>query len=105
MRAIFSAAPLLVVLALSGCTSIERINQNMKNSEATDAKARQQMQKLTSLSPVLREAARQWVNPTPMIDRAAIKKATPPCTITLNRQGSLSLHDVSERITRVCRIP
>ncbi|HGJ5865435.1 MAG TPA: PilN family type IVB pilus formation outer membrane protein [Arsenophonus nasoniae] len=105
MRAIFSAAPLLVVLALSGCTSIERINQNMKSNEATDAKARQQMQKLTSPSPVLREASRQWVNPTPMIDRTTIKKATPPCTITINRQGSLSLHDVSERITRVCRIP
>ncbi|CAK8741760.1 hypothetical protein SODG_005078 [Sodalis praecaptivus] len=77
MRAIFSAAPLLVVLALSGCTSIERINQNMKNSEATDAKARQQMQKLTSQSPVLREASRQWVNPTPMIDRTTIKKPHP----------------------------
>ncbi|ATW29823.1 hypothetical protein BJP41_05140 [Candidatus Williamhamiltonella defendens] len=79
MRSIFSAAPLLGALALSGCTSIERIHQNMNSSEATDAKARQQIQKLTSPSPVLREAARQWVNPTPMMDRAAIKKATPPC--------------------------
>jgi len=105
MRSIFSAAPLLGALALSGCTSMERIHQNMKSSEATDAKAGQQMQKLTTPPSVLRESARQWVNPTPMMDRAAIKKATPPCTMTLNRQGSLSLHDVSERITRVCRIP
>ncbi|WP_234859615.1 PilN family type IVB pilus formation outer membrane protein [Candidatus Hamiltonella defensa] len=105
MRSLFSAAPLLGALALSGCTSMERIHQNMNSSEATDAKARQQIQKLTSPSPVLREAPRQWINPTPMMDRKAIKKATPPCTITLNRKGALSLHEVSERITRVCRLP
>ncbi|MGL9751233.1 MAG: hypothetical protein ACR5LC_08405 [Symbiopectobacterium sp.] len=77
-----------MVLALSGCTSIERINQNMKNSEATDAKARQQMQKLTSPSPVvLREASRQWVNPTPMIDWAVIKKATPLIPLRLTSKA------------------
>jgi len=30
LRAMFSAAPLLGVLALSGCNSMERIHQNMK---------------------------------------------------------------------------
>lgn len=105
MKTLSCISVMVIAVLLNGCTSIERINQNMKSSEATGAQAKQQMQKLTTPSSVLREASRQWVNPIPIIDRTAIKKATPPCTITINRQGSLSLHDVSERITRVCRIP
>jgi len=63
----------------------------MKSSKATDAKARQQIQKLTTPSPVLREASQQRVNPTPMMDRAAIKKATPPPFQEIIKKGGAML--------------
>lgn len=105
MRAIFTAAPFFLALALSGCASVDRINQNLQRSDDISAQAKQNIKQLTSSQAVMRETPRQWVDPTPINVRAVTKRMTPPCNITLHRQGAISLHEVSERITRVCRIP
>ncbi|HGJ5869395.1 MULTISPECIES: PilN family type IVB pilus formation outer membrane protein [Arsenophonus] len=105
MRAIFPAAPFFLALALSGCASVDRINQNLQRSDDISAQAKQHIKQLTSPQSVMRETPRQWVDTTPINVRAVTKRTTPPCNITLHRQGAISLHEVSERITRVCRIP
>lgn len=100
----FPFMPVLAALVLCGCASVARINHSQQRTDADYARAQQHLRRLTTPVPVLREASRPWINPVPVATRPE-KAPAPPCSLTLNRQGALTLHEVSQRITSVCRIP
>ncbi|MBS9441071.1 PilN family type IVB pilus formation outer membrane protein [Photorhabdus heterorhabditis] len=102
---IFVLTPILAALVLSGCASIERINNNMQHADNDYARAQEQMNRLKSTGPMVGEARSQWINPVPIIEKRQTQKSVPDCTITLNRQGNITLNEISQRIAGVCRIP
>lgn len=94
----------LAMLTISGCGSLDRIDKTMAGVDSDYTRAQQQMNKLKSPQPVVREAGSQWINTTPVIENIQ-RKEVPGCSVTINRQGAVTLNDISQRISGICRIP
>lgn len=94
----------LAMLTISGCGSLERIDKTMAGVDSDYTRAQQQINKLKSPTPVVREAGSQWINTTPVIENIQ-RKDVPGCSVTINRQGAVTLNDISQRISGICRIP
>lgn len=89
---------------LSGCASLQRINQNMSTAAADFDIADTHMQQMTKGSPV-QEISSQWINPVPINAGSELKEKTPGCPVTLTRPGEISLADISAFVTQTCRVP
>lgn len=97
--------PLLVGVLMSGCSSNDKINETITQIDKDYEKAKQQIRNVTTSRPVLIEAQNQWINPVPLIEQQSTRSNVPACSITINRQGNISIHEIAQRITGMCRIP
>lgn len=88
---------------LAGCSSMQRINQTMNDTDTEYGQAKQHFTHLTDGKPV-QDLTSQWINPVP-VSGVAKTASLPGCTITYTRPGTISLNDISAFITRTCRIP
>lgn len=89
---------------LSGCASMDRINQTMSQNDSDYGTAKGHMNQLTSGSPV-EEMTTQWINPVPLNSPSATSTQLPGCAITFIRPGEVTLAEISAFITRTCKIP
>lgn len=101
MLASFMAAALL----LSGCSSINSINKTLNNADSEFDRAQRHMSALQGNKSVVKEVDAQWINPVPIIEKQSLNKAAPGCSITLNKQGNISISEITQRITSVCGVP
>jgi type IVB pilus formation R64 PilN family outer membrane protein len=101
MLATFMAAAFL----LSGCSSINSINTTLSNADSDFDRAQRHMSALQGNKSVVKEVDAQWINPVPIIEKQSVNKAAPGCSITLNKQGSISFNEITQRITSVCGVP
>ncbi|OVZ88334.1 PilN family type IVB pilus formation outer membrane protein [Yersinia kristensenii] len=87
---------------LSGCSSMDRINQTMKQTDTDYSTATGHINQMASRSPV-QDLTTQWINPVPLNSQVQQAKL-PGCTPIFNRPGEVSLAEVSAFITRTCKI-
>ncbi|EBR0232218.1 PilN family type IVB pilus formation outer membrane protein [Morganella morganii] len=105
MRSLTFLPSIMAILVLAGCAGSDRINQNMDTADVNYDAGRRQIEKLKNAKPVLREASQQWVNREPIKVLSSNHAGVPSCAITINRQGSISLNEISQRISSECHIP
>ncbi|CFQ66699.1 PilN family type IVB pilus formation outer membrane protein [Yersinia similis] len=98
------ASAIALSLLLSGCSSMDRINQTMKQTDTDYGTATGHLSQIASGSPV-QDLTTQWINPVPLNSRTQTQSQLPGCTPTFNRPGEVSLAEVSAFITRTCKIP
>lgn len=96
------ASAMALSLLLSGCSSMDRINQTIKQTDNDYGTANDHLNRISSGSPV-RDLTTQWINPVPLNSQLQQAKL-PGCTPTFNRPGEVSLAEVSAFITRTCKI-
>lgn len=99
------SSALVTAALLNGCASVDRINNTMDQAGLDYDRAQRHMSNLQAQKSVVRETSAQWINTTPIIEKRTVNKAAPGCSITLNRQGSISLSEITQRITSVCGVP
>jgi type IVB pilus formation R64 PilN family outer membrane protein len=99
------SSALVTAALLNGCASVERINNTMDQAGLDYDRAQRHMSNLQAQKSVVKETNAQWINTTPIIEKRTVNKAAPGCSITLNRQGSISLSEITQRITSVCGVP
>ncbi|WP_447885338.1 PilN family type IVB pilus formation outer membrane protein [Serratia fonticola] len=99
------SSALVTAALLNGCASVDRINNTMDQAGLDYDRAQRHMSNLQSQKSVVKETNAQWINTTPIIEQRTVNKAAPGCSITLNRQGSISLSEITQRITSVCGVP
>lgn len=93
-----------LILVLSGCAPLERINE-IDNQVSKDInKVEKDLGTLKSGS-VVRELNGQWINPYPLNSKNGVSNSVPPCSVAINRPGNITLAEVSAYITQRCRIP
>jgi type IVB pilus formation R64 PilN family outer membrane protein len=97
------ASAIALSLLLSGCSSMDRINQTMKQTDDDYHTATSHINKMASGSPV-QDLTTQWINPVPLNSKTQTQAQLPGCTPTFNRPGEVSLAEVSAFITRTCKI-
>ncbi|HDQ4465224.1 TPA: PilN family type IVB pilus formation outer membrane protein [Pseudomonas aeruginosa] len=97
--------PWVAVAMLSACAPLERIDQRGQQTADDRREALALLQEIEKPSPVLREAPRLWVNPRVLVETPVAGRGLPDCTITLNRQGYLTLSVVAQRVASECRVP
>lgn len=93
-----------VSLLLSGCSSMNRIDQTMAQSDRDFGAARDHISKLSSGSPV-RDLTAQWINPVPLNSVTQTAAQLPGCALTLTRPGEISIAEIGAIITRDCKLP
>lgn len=96
---------LFVAVLLNGCASVERINNTIDKASLDYSRALRHMSNLQAKKSVVKETNVQWVNTTPIIEKYTLNKVAPGCSITLNRQGSITLSEITQRVTSVCGVP
>lgn len=99
------SSALVTAALLNGCASVDRINNTMDQAGLDYDRAQRHMSNLQAQKSVVKETNVQWINTTPIIEKSTVNKAAPGCSITLNRQGSISLSEITQRITSVCGVP
>ncbi|MGN2498857.1 PilN family type IVB pilus formation outer membrane protein [Serratia nevei] len=99
------SSALVTAALLNGCASVDRINNTMDQAGLDYDRAQRHMSNLQAQKSVVKETNAQWINTTPIIEQRTVNKAAPGCSITLNRQGSISLSEITQRITSVCGVP
>lgn len=105
-KLLLTCSSVLVTAALlNGCASVDRINNTMDQADLDYDRAQRHMSNLQAQKSVVKETNVQWINTTPIIETRSVSKAAPGCSITLNRQGSISLSEITQRITSVCGVP
>ncbi|PIF06892.1 PilN family type IVB pilus formation outer membrane protein [Candidatus Pantoea floridensis] len=98
-----TAAAMLCLLA-SSCSTLDRVGATEKRAAAAEAQAAEHKRALDS-GQVVRDLTSQWINPVPINGVAGQRPALPPCTVKINRPGTVTLAYVSAFITDQCRIP
>lgn len=98
-----TAAAMLCLLA-SSCSTLDRVGATEKRADAAEAQAAGHQRALDS-GQVVRDLTSQWINPVPINGMAGTRPALPPCTVKINRPGTVTLAYVSAFITDQCRIP
>ncbi|OKP21796.1 PilN family type IVB pilus formation outer membrane protein [Serratia fonticola] len=105
-KLLLTCSSVLVTAALlNGCASVDRINNTMDQAGLDYDRAQRHMSNLQAQKSVVKETNVQWINTMPIIEQRTVNKAAPGCSITLNRQGSISLSEITQRITSVCGVP
>lgn len=105
-KLLFTCSNALVTAALlNGCASVDRINSTMDRANLDYDRAQRHMDNLQSQESVVKETNVQWINPTPIIEKHTVNNVAPGCSITLNRQGTITLREITQRITSVCGVP
>ncbi len=101
------ALALLVSTVLNGCATKgfrdadEQAERDIRTAEQLHGLSRKQPS-----SPSLVWVDELWVNPRPIrVSARAQQVKLPPCSLTLIIDGSLSLYEVGQRITRSCGFP
>ncbi|AFI91608.1 MULTISPECIES: PilN family type IVB pilus formation outer membrane protein [Pectobacterium] len=101
------ALALLVSTVLNGCATKgfrdadEQAERDIRTAEQLHGLSRKQPS-----SPSLVWVDEPWVNPRPIrVSARAQQVKLPPCSLTLIIDGSLSLYEVGQRITRSCGFP
>ncbi|MFN3071317.1 PilN family type IVB pilus formation outer membrane protein [Serratia sp. J2] len=107
LKKLLLTCPSVLVTAalLNGCASVDRINNTMDQAGLDYDRAQRHMSNLQAQKSVVKETNVQWINTMPIIEQRTVNKAAPGCSITLNRQGSISLSEITQRITSVCGVP
>lgn len=95
----------LAAVLLHGCASVSRVDTTMEQAELDHHRARQHMSALQKQKPVVQETTAQWINRIPIPENRQAAKAAPGCSLTLNRQGNITLNEITQRITAVCSVP
>lgn len=98
------ASAIALCLLLSGCSSMNRINQTMAQSDSDYGTAKGHLGQLSSGSPV-QDLTSQWINPVPLNSPSQTQAQLPGCALTLTRPGDVSLAEISAFITRTCKLP
>ncbi|MDL4916048.1 MAG: PilN family type IVB pilus formation outer membrane protein [Enterobacterales bacterium endosymbiont of Blomia tropicalis] len=98
------ASAIALSLLLSGCSSMNRINQTMAQSDSDYGTAKGHLGQLSSGSPV-QDLTSQWINPVPLNSPSQTQAQLPGCALTLTRPGDVSLAEISAFITRTCKLP
>ncbi|MDH1321568.1 secretin N-terminal domain-containing protein [Enterobacter bugandensis] len=98
------ASAIALSLLLSGCSSMNRINQTMAQSDSDYGTAKGHLGQLSSGSPV-QDLTSQWINPVPLNSLSQTQAQLPGCALTLTRPGDVSLAEISAFITRTCKLP
>ncbi len=98
------ASTIALSLLLSGCSSMNRINQTMAQSDSDYGTAKGHLGQLSSGSPV-QDLTSQWINPVPLNSPSQTQAQLPGCALTLTRPGDVSLAEISAFITRTCKLP
>ncbi|MEY4474668.1 MAG: Outer rane lipoprotein BfpB [Pseudomonadota bacterium] len=103
----FKISALILSVMISGCASMDRINDTQGQTEKDFNRAQGHMGIITSKNPrpVVQEVGTQWINPKPVIDKVAASRSVPGCSIALTMPGEISIHQVSQRISQICRVP
>lgn len=97
------AAAIALTLGLSGCSSLDNINNTMHKTDSDYSRATRSMHDINHVPPVT-EINGQWINPVPLAQQNQ-KSQLPPCSVTFTRPGNVSLNDVLAFITRACHVP
>lgn len=98
------ASAIALSLLLCGCSSMNRINQTMAQSDSDYGTAKGHLGQLSSGSPV-QDLTSQWINPVPLNSPSQTQAQLPGCALTLTRPGDVSLAEISAFITRTCKLP
>ncbi|AXF78989.1 PilN family type IVB pilus formation outer membrane protein (plasmid) [Erwinia tracheiphila] len=98
------ASAIALSLLLSGCSSLDRINQTITQSDSDYGIAKGHLGQLSSGSPV-QDLTAQWINPVPLNSPSQTQAQLPGCALTLTRPGDVSLAEISAFITRTCKLP
>lgn len=98
------ASAIALSLLLSGCSSMDRINQTITQSDSDYGTAKGHLGQLSSGSPV-QDLTAQWINPVPLNSPSQTQAQLPGCALTLTRPGDVSLAEISAFITRTCKLP
>lgn len=98
------ASAIALSLLLSGCSSMDRINQTITQSDSDYHTAKGHLGQLSSGSPV-QDLTAQWINPVPLNSPSQTQAQLPGCALTLTRPGDVSLAEISAFITRTCKLP
>ncbi|EAW9501062.1 PilN family type IVB pilus formation outer membrane protein [Salmonella enterica] len=89
---------------ISGCGNLERIHALDKKTDSDIENAERHIKKLRENKPVIQEAATQWINTTPIIEKADNKKKVPRCPVVINTREPISLAQITQRIIENCHI-
>lgn len=98
------ASAITLSLLFAGCSSMNRINQTITQSDSDYSDAKKHLNQISSGSPV-QELTAQWVNPVPLNSLSQTRVQLPGCALTLTRPGDISLAEISAFITRTCKLP
>lgn len=103
-RLSLSGTAAALCLLLSGCSSLNRIDQIDHKADTAGTQASQHIQALQNGS-VVREIPTQWINPVPLNAKNGSASRLPPCSVSINRPGVVTLADISAFISQHCHIP
>lgn len=106
MNFIIRTALVALFFHLSGCSSWQRINRADSAIVNNENKTAEYMDSL-HVGTVVKEDDSQWINPKPISMAADSREAhnLPPCSLTLNHPGEMSLQAVTAFISQQCNIP
>ncbi|HEI6739915.1 hypothetical protein [Yersinia enterocolitica] len=97
-------APIFVCLLLTGCSSLERINTQISDTENTQKIVTGKIEDMRK-GKVVQELTSQWINTTPITGKGSEKSQLPSCAPTFSRAGDVSLAEIGAFISTTCRIP
>ncbi|WP_387691576.1 PilN family type IVB pilus formation outer membrane protein [Photorhabdus sp. RM71S] len=97
-------APVCACLLLAGCSSLDRINNQLRETEKTQKVVSGQIEDMRK-GNVVKELKSQWINPTPISGKGSERSQLPACTPIFSRAGDVSLAEISAFISTTCRIP
>jgi type IVB pilus formation R64 PilN family outer membrane protein len=102
----FKITALMLSVILSGCSSMDRMNSTQGKTDKDFTRAQEHMDTIKSKNPrpVVQEVGTQWINTKPIIDKVGASRAVPACSIALTMPGNVSIHQVSQRISQICRL-
>ncbi|MBU9819683.1 PilN family type IVB pilus formation outer membrane protein [Rahnella sp. BCC 1045] len=94
----------LLCLSLTSCSTLDGVDATAKRAEQDGALADAHLQALKS-GQVVRDLPSQWINPVPLNDAPGQTSSLPPCAVSINRPGAVSLAYISSFISDTCHIP